>query len=645
MDTLRRTLALTASSLLFVAGLGQAASADTLYVPTQYPTIQDAIDAAVKFDEIVVSPGRYFETIDLHGKPITLRSKDPGSDQIVAMTIIDGTGRPGSVITTRRGETATTFIAGFTITGGSGTPDKIRKAYVGGGMLIRDASPVVSRCVFEDNDLLITPHSSFAGLGGAVACFNGSPTIKHSTFTGNRANFGGGVYADHASSVFLAEDSFVGNRALWKGLYAGQGGAVYSEGALIVDESVFRQNDADVGGGISLVGVHALSLITRSAFVSNYGGDAAGAIECAYGASMVLERSDFYWNSAQKGGAIRLGWTSTVTPLVDYCRFQSNEADHGGAILLRVAEIVIDHSFFVENYGLYAGGALRFEAAGGDVCRSTFRRNVTRYEGGAADIRGASTPAFANCSFEGNFSGYAGGAVLTTEESMTDFMNCMFTENCALYGGGAVLSGLNALTTICNATMMDNESYVAGGALYNEGTTEVMNSILWENTKSEIAGSGSTRVMHSDVQGGYPGPGNIDVDPRCVDPLGNDLQLTAESPCIDSAQNSCVPPDRMDLDGDGDVKEPTPVDFHGNPRQVAVHPAVPGAHPCVDMGAVEFQPDCKADMNQDRMVGFVDLVSLLKAWGSNRAPQDLDQNGIVGEGDLTLLMASWGPCP
>ncbi len=55
-------------------------------------SIQDAIDAAMDGDEIVVAEGTYLEAIDFLGKAITVRSTDPADPVVVANTIIDGTG-------------------------------------------------------------------------------------------------------------------------------------------------------------------------------------------------------------------------------------------------------------------------------------------------------------------------------------------------------------------------------------------------------------------------------------------------------------------------------------------------------------------------------------------------------------------------
>lgn len=61
-------------SLLLAALLSVPAFADIL-VPTQFETIQEAVDAAVTGDVVVVSPGVYVETVDVATDGITLRGK------------------------------------------------------------------------------------------------------------------------------------------------------------------------------------------------------------------------------------------------------------------------------------------------------------------------------------------------------------------------------------------------------------------------------------------------------------------------------------------------------------------------------------------------------------------------------------------
>ena len=79
---------------LFVA----SALADVIEVPADFPTIQQAIDASVDADEIVVSPGVYVENLSFLDKDVLIRSLDPADPTIVAATVADGDSA-GTVVT------------------------------------------------------------------------------------------------------------------------------------------------------------------------------------------------------------------------------------------------------------------------------------------------------------------------------------------------------------------------------------------------------------------------------------------------------------------------------------------------------------------------------------------------------------------
>ena len=57
-------------------------------------------------------------------------------------------------------------------------------------------------------------------------------------------------------------------------------------------------------------------------------------------------------------------------------------------------------------------------------------------------------------------------------------------------------------------------------------------------------------------------------------------------------------------------------------------------------------PVCPADLDQDGIIGFADLVVLLSNWGVCVAcPADFDGDGVVGFIDLLVVLSGWGPCP
>jgi len=98
-----------------------------IYVPDDYPTIQEAINASWDTDTILVRPGTYYECINFGGRSIVLGSLflTTGDTSYISSTIIDGDSL-GTVVTFSGGEDSTTVITGFTITngyaaGGAGT--------------------------------------------------------------------------------------------------------------------------------------------------------------------------------------------------------------------------------------------------------------------------------------------------------------------------------------------------------------------------------------------------------------------------------------------------------------------------------------------------------------------------------------------
>jgi hypothetical protein len=244
---------------------------------------------------------------------------------------------------------------------------------------------------------------------------------------------------------------------------------------------------------------------------------------------------------------------------------------------------------------------------------------------------------------------------------------------------------------VMNCTFSGN-SAVWGGGMWNTRSSSptVTNCVLWGDNLDEISGNGSPTVTYSNVQGGFPGTGNIDADPLFVDPANGDFRLSPGSPCIDAGDNSIFP-----LGGCGDCDQANPdgpgcsdpdceqevcfddplccegawtqtcanlasfvcncplveitIDLDGNPRFVDDPDTVDtgyGDPPIVDMGAYEFQIPCPWDLNGNGSVDVVDLLQLIASWGPCEAcPADFNDDGLVNVVDLLALIANFGPCP
>jgi len=107
-------------------------------------------------------------------------------------------------------------------------------------------------------------------LGGGIYS-GGAVTVTNSTFSGNSAGGGGGIYIDVGPAT-VTNSTFSGNSATGVG---GTGGGIFSGGPLTVTNSTFSGNSAgEFGGGIYIdVGP---ATVTNSTFSGNFAGGGGG---------------------------------------------------------------------------------------------------------------------------------------------------------------------------------------------------------------------------------------------------------------------------------------------------------------------------------------------------------------------------------
>ncbi|MFA5239344.1 MAG: PQQ-binding-like beta-propeller repeat protein, partial [Phycisphaerae bacterium] len=188
---------------LMLVALATCVRGAELLVPSQYPTIQSAISAAVNGDTVIVAdgiytgPGNY--NIDFLCKAITVRSENGPESCIIDC---DGLGVGFDF---HQYEDAN--LDGFTITNASI-----------GAIRCYSSSPTITNCIISGNTGMY---------GGGIYCYSRSnPIITNCTITGNSAhNYGGGIYCGYSSSPTIANCTITGNTVV----NYGNGGGIYCE--------------------------------------------------------------------------------------------------------------------------------------------------------------------------------------------------------------------------------------------------------------------------------------------------------------------------------------------------------------------------------------------------------------------------------
>ncbi|MHC4112562.1 MAG: hypothetical protein ACYSUY_15935 [Planctomycetota bacterium] len=377
----------------------------------------------------------------------------------------------------------------------------------------------------------------------------------------------------------------------------------------------------------------------NSGYYPNYAGGGMSNIN----GSPTISNCTFTGNSGLWGAGVYNYEYSN--PTLINCTFSGNFATWAGGGMQNDHQCSpsLTNCLFIGNLASDGGGIYNIGGSS-TLTNCAFRGNSVKYFAGG--MRAGYYSTLTNCEFSDNSAGYKGGGLHVAFGNPT-LTNCTFSNNVAGSGAGGILVD-ECSPTLTNCTFSGNSASLGGG-MENmfESNPTLINCILWGDEPNEIVDSllSSTTVTYSDVQGGWPGIGNIDADPCFADANNGDCHLksqagrwepnsqtwikdTVSSPCIDA----------------GDLASDWRAELwpHGERINIGAYGGTPEASMSLwDAGNI-------ADLNIDGEVDYRDMKLLIDKWPYQAVllPEDLNRDGIVNFIDyaiFTRILGLLGP--
>ncbi len=444
----------------------------------------------------------------------------------------------------------------------------------GAGLFVQDGSQcIISNSTVHDNAAV--RGDSF---GGGIMIWSGAGelpstwALSGSVVSNNTCGTAGGglLLRDHAG--LISTSRVVGNRAAY-------GGGLQTEGGTLrIESSEFSHNIArEIGGAMRCWG--GTTEFASSAAMLNSATN-GGAIEVTRQGTLVRVTDDrgpaatFSGNTATNGGAWYVDNYShlLVAGSTDANANRAHEAGgaafvhrrarltvvctndarllcmgntagtHGGALAVYGSSVLDAQGLVCENNACTNdGGALYVNNATAQVYCSTaepLRSTPVNHLAGNCARRGGAVMAdnhaclaLANALVLTNRAQFGGGVYLY-DNSRCDAWNVLIISNHATVNGGAVLASHTSTLSAAHCTLAANMGNGVVG--FSSSRFAVTNCILWNHNPLAMSLGATAEVCYAVVYGGYAGTGNLNTDPRFVNPAACDYQLAFDSPCIDT---------------------------------------------------------------------------------------------------------------
>ena len=310
---------------------------------------------------------------------------------------------------------------------------------------------------------------------------------------------------------------------------------------VLVEPGTYTEQLDFLGKSIEVIGTKGPGLTILS------GAGAGPVVRFAAGEGAASRLAGFTVTGGSAGfGAGGVACASGATPTITDCIIRNNVGKFGGGVsgspTMRRVVVVDNTASLTHGGGVYGAPDMAFCVVASNTATSA--------DGGGLYLTGGAAK-LTDCVVVENAAVFAGshaGGIHVDSTATVTIERTLIASNFSTggvfagYGGGVRVEAAGT-AVLDRCVVVDNSvtgSSTFGAGVYGPAT--ITNSIVRDNTGApQIDGADS--VAWSDVEGGYVGTGNVDVDPGFVDAAQRDYHLLASSLLIDAGDPALVDPD------------------------------------------------------------------------------------------------------
>lgn len=357
-------------------------------------------------------------------------------------------------------------------------------------------SPTIDGFTITGGDATGLGGGLFAGsdAGGGIYSLNAAPIIQHNIITNNLAStqsgvraLGGGIYIKDAPTPAIVRDNRIMSNTAGIGIQQGDGGGLFLNSPADVLTNTFQGNEA--------------------------------CKSC----------------NRPMGGGLYVGWTTSQI-VIARNRFENNQAQYGGAIMLTWSAVQVDGNILIGNTTTDDGAGLYSTYdKGSHIKANVIVSNTAARDGGGLNIyitRGPEATRLVNNLIAHNLAGSSGGGLYA--HSDWNLSAITLTHNTVVSNGTGLDIGNNMTATLVN-------NIVASHTLGLTVTTPAGNvfadhTLFWGNIDDGILGANpvdsNPAFVNPAADDYHIGPGSGATDAGVATDVFNDIDGETRPDCI-----------------------------------------------------------------------------------------------------------------